>query len=80
MTNMISWIKGIPEAEMYNHVSYKIMLCILRKPRGLCATAETGFQTDSSEPRCDWPTFSQSFPDWLRAPFSQNQLEIPPQS
>ena len=45
MTNMISWIKGIPEAEMYNHVSYKIMLCILHKPRGLCATAETGFQS-----------------------------------
>ena len=25
MTNMISWIKGVPETEMYNHVSYQIM-------------------------------------------------------
>ena len=41
-------------------------------------TPAAGFQTDSSKPRYDWLTLSQTFPHWLRAPSSQNQFENPP--
>ena len=41
---------------------------------------KTGFQTDSTKPRCDWLMLSESFSHWLRAPSSQNQSENPPKS